>query len=714
MVDTIWGTTNKPVSSRKLATILEQDQDIRGTLYVGYPILGTPSGAFPFDAILLSPDRGVVIFDIVEGTDLGDHSKRQDDFFTKLQAKLIQYPALMHRRDLLVKITVVTFAPAVRPTSADPESDYPVLVQGQDVLDFVRSIQWGRASAYPALAAAIQALSTIRKGGRRRRDVAKESSRGYKVRNLEDSIANLDVDQGAAVIETVEGVQRIRGLAGSGKTIVLALKVAYLHAQHPDWQIAVTFNTRSLKGQFERLINTFTIEQTNEEPDWSRVEILNAWGAPGNRERAGLYYRFCAVNDTPYYDFQSARAKFGTDREFQGACQEALDRAKSATAAYDAILVDEAQDFPPQFLRLCRLFLRPPQRLVYAYDELQSLTNVSLPPPEELFGTDSDGRPLVSFGAGSVAEPKQDIILERCYRNPRPILATAHALGFGIYRSPGGLVQFFDQHSLWLEVGYRVHRGELEDNHFVSLERTDETSPRFLESHSPTSDLLVFKRFGSPEEQDEWLVNEIINNIENDELLPDDVIVINPDPLKTRKAVASARAMLFAKGFNTSLAGVSGSPDIFFEADTVTFTGIFRAKGNEASMVYVINAQDCFGGYSPAAIARIRNQLFTAITRSKAWVRVLGVGPMMDSLIDEYQEIVRRDFRLEFIYPDQEARNHLRIINRDISRRRSRRRARDVAELKGLLEAIAVGDVEIEDLPAETRRRLTNLFRGNQ
>ena len=30
--------------------------------------------------------------------------------------------------------------------------------------------------------------------------------------------------QSKAVIETVDGVQRIRGLAGSGKTIVLALK----------------------------------------------------------------------------------------------------------------------------------------------------------------------------------------------------------------------------------------------------------------------------------------------------------------------------------------------------------------------------------------------------------------------------------------------------------------------------------------------------------
>ena len=58
-------------------------------------------------------------------------------------------------------------------------------------------------------------------------------------------------------METVEGVQRIRGLAGSGKTIVLALKAANLHAYHPDWRIAVTFNSRSLKDHFRRLINSF-------------------------------------------------------------------------------------------------------------------------------------------------------------------------------------------------------------------------------------------------------------------------------------------------------------------------------------------------------------------------------------------------------------------------------------------------------------------------
>jgi superfamily I DNA and RNA helicase len=58
--------------------------------------------------------------------------------------------------------------------------------------------------------------------------------------------------------------------------------------------------------------------------------------------------------------------------------------------------------------------------------------------------------------------------------------------------------------------------------------------------------------------------------------------------------------------------------------------------------------------------------LFTAITRSKTWARILGVGSATDRLIKEYQEIAGRDFRLEFTYPDREAHNRLRVINRDL------------------------------------------------
>ncbi|MFW8172261.1 hypothetical protein ACOID1_30375, partial [Klebsiella pneumoniae] len=75
-----------------------------------------------------------------------------------------------------------------------------------------------------------------------------------------------------------------------------------------------------------------------------------------------------------------------------------LANASDAAHLYDVILADEAQDFAPSFLKLCYSMLKPPKRLVYAYDELQNLSGTSLPPPEEIFGNDAAGRPLVTFG----------------------------------------------------------------------------------------------------------------------------------------------------------------------------------------------------------------------------------------------------------------------------------------------------------------------------
>lgn len=110
----------------------------------------------------------IVIFDIVEGTNLGSYRQRQDDFFTKLTAKLIQYPALLKRRDLSVKVNVVTFAPAVRVEEEDDIGEYPIFGRDDGLIDFITDIEWKESSLFPALAAAIQALSMIKKGRRRR------------------------------------------------------------------------------------------------------------------------------------------------------------------------------------------------------------------------------------------------------------------------------------------------------------------------------------------------------------------------------------------------------------------------------------------------------------------------------------------------------------------------------------------------------------------
>ena len=266
-IDVIQGTNQKPVSSKELANLLSQRPDLSGQLFIGYPIIGTSEGPHVIDALLVSDDKGVVILDLIEGTDTTNYEVRQDDSANKLEARLRLHRELVRRRDLLVPIHTVSFAPGVVNLHEHTKDNYP-LANLDTLVNELQRLDWVTPDLhiYEATLSAIESISTIRHT-RARRSIERGDSRGATLQRLEASIATLDTMQSKAVIETVEGVQRIRGLAGSGKTIVLALKAAYLHVQHPDWRIAVTFNTRSLKAYFRRLINNFALEQTNEEPD---------------------------------------------------------------------------------------------------------------------------------------------------------------------------------------------------------------------------------------------------------------------------------------------------------------------------------------------------------------------------------------------------------------------------------------------------------------
>jgi len=704
MINTVWGSTDKPVSSKQLAESLSAHQELEGTLYIGYPIIGTPEGSFPIDALFLSPEKGVILIDLVEGRALTSFVDRQDEAYNKLHAKLLQHQSLISRRELQVKPYTLTFAPAVARAPQVDEGEDHLVCNAASLVGTVNGLPNINPKFYAPLVAVVQAISNLRRG-RKKREVARADSKGAKAKSLEDSIANLDSRQSAAVVETFQGVQRIRGLAGCGKTIVLALKVAYLHARNPDWLIAVTFNTRSLKKQFESLITTFVLEQSNEEPIWDNVRIMNAWGAPGGKDRTGIYYEFCRDHGIEYLDFGPAKNHFGSDKAFEGVCDLALNAGKVITPKYDAILVDEAQDFAPNFLLLCYEYLKEPKRLVYAYDELQNLGTKSLPPVEDIFGRDPDGTPRVQFLPQEIGKPRQDIILGTCYRNSRPVLATAHALGFGVYRQKG-LAQIFENKSLWYDIGYESGENDIEDGAEVTLSRTPKSSPEILELHSAPDDLIQFHVFENSAQQTRWVVEQIRQNLQQDELIPDDIVVINPDPFSTKAQVGPIRAELLKLDINSNLAGVTTIADIFTEPGTVTFTGIFRAKGNEAAMVYVINAQDCFDAPLAREVALIRNRLFTAITRSKAWVRVVGIGRGMAALKNEFEKAKEEDFSLRFQYPTEEERKKMKTVNRDMSKAEQEQSKKRRGYLAEIIESLDSGESILEDYPDDLVKRL--------
>jgi superfamily I DNA and RNA helicase len=127
-------------------------------------------------------------------------------------------------------------------------------------------------------------------------------------------------------------------------------------------------------------------------------------------------------------------------------------------------------------------------------------------------------------------------------------------------------------------------------------------------------------------------------------------------------------------------------------------------------MVYVINAQDCFSALLPRDVARVRNRLFTAITRSKAWVRVLGIGEAMAALKAEYERAKAENFSLRFTYPTEEVRKTMMMVNRDMSKAeqdRSNRRKTNFAEI---IESLDSGESFIEDYPEELIRKFESFL----
>ncbi len=674
-------------------------------MYVGYPIFFVGGEKSTIDALWVSQRFGVVVFDVIEGTELyGRTDNFQDELYMKFSTFLSQHGTLNIKRQLAVEIEVITYAPYC---DINVSKGTNTARNDNELTDILKELrQWQHGTLYESVVSVIQSVYKL-KPPIKRKNIERNDSKGAILKRLETTIANLDQEQEKAVIEAYQGIQRIRGLAGSGKTVVLALKAAYFHAQNPDWKIAVTFHTRSLKGQFTELVERFCLTKTGEVPDWQQLRIINAWGSPNN---TGIYYELCKEYGAEYMDFKSAVAFRNSTQSndknvFDVVCTKLLTDTNDFNETYDAIFVDEAQDLSESFLNICFKILKEPKRLIYAYDELQRLNEGStLRNPNQIFDRDAN-----------------DTILYKCYRNSRPLLVTAHALGFGTYRKEG-LVQFFDQPQLWRDVGYTIKEGRLEAGNMVRLYRTSESSPEYLENHSSMDDILSFKTFDNPQQQAEWIVEQIKKNIKEDELLYQDIIVINPDPLTTKKETGMIRSLLMSNDINSHIAGEFDA-DIFFRENSITFTGINRAKGNEVAMVYIINAGYCHGDtlvgdlYQNPNLIKKRNIIFTAITRSKAWVRVCGLGDRMNMLIDEYNAVKNNAFELQFRYPTAKEIEKMNLIHRDLSETEKQKINQDISSFNDMLKIIGKiksGENYVEDYPKDMQVALLALLENEK
>ncbi|KIU17726.1 DEAD/DEAH box helicase [Mycolicibacterium llatzerense] len=710
-LEVVYGESRDRVAANRLAALLRPVVS-DGTIYLAYPVLTTADERVEVDGLLVSESHGLVAFLVADAmpSDSSDWSsliEKQDRLYSALTGNLRRYDNLRSGRNLAVDPVTVT----IFPTSVDPppEADAGIYTDFARVGGIVHSLNGVSEDIKRNLDAALQRVSTI-KPAKKRANVVNPGSRGAKLKEIEKGIANLDQWQKSAAIESPDCPQRIRGLAGSGKTVVLSLKAAYWHTQHPEWNIALTFASRALYQQIEDLVTRFTFEHSNDQPDRTKLQILHSWGS---RWHAGLYSTIAAALGQPARDFAFARGQYGMDDAFTGICRELLDIAQaqpSITPIFDAVLIDEAQDLPPEFFQLVYLFTKAPKRIVWGFDELQKLSESAMPTTDELFGVDTDGQSRVSL-ENPADGPRRDIVLPVCYRNTPWALVTAHALGMGIYRDPDGLIQHPDDPKLWGDIGYQPTRGRLEFGDLVTLERRPDASPRYFSELLTPDDAVVIRTFDSQSQQDRWVAEQIRINLTDDELEPDDILIVLPDTYRARSRGARIMAELQRLNIASHLVGVTTSQDAVFSPESVAIAHIYRAKGNEAPMVYVLDAQYANSQWN---LVSRRNTLFTAITRSRAWVRIVGSGVDARPVIEEALKVQKNDYQLKFDIPTVAQLAELRHIHRERPEENEEAARKATEGLGVFLEAFGKGVLDYRDLPPAMRTQLAQSLTRQQ
>lgn len=631
--------------------------DIIGELYLGYPIYieEVSNRQICVDFALVSR-LGVYIFNVLESS-VTDYCEIQDEIYARVEAKFKKHKFLFRRKTLNFTLNTVTLSTV----DMREEEECPLVRTVEEAIQFIDKTKEDISEdLYEKILSGLQEAYGI--NTHRERGEVKEGTKAYSINQMASLIEKYDNRQMEAILSDTAGIQRIRGMAGSGKTIVLARKAVELHTAHPDWNIVVTYSTRSLKEQLVSLIGRFYAAKNdgamyNEE----KLKVMQSWGSASSK---GVYYEVCLRHGISPINLSEARAKYGRNaNHFSRMCGELLKEVKEFQKMYDCILIDEAQDFDKNYLQLCLKILDKNKRLVYAYDELQKLNEEAMPNPEEIFGQGI----------------QNDTPLTVCYRNQGNAIVTAHAIGMGLYRKEG-LLQLPSSSSVWEAIGY-VSDTPIIEGKEITLYRTEETSPELLKVDS--DEIIRFYAYEKSDQMYEALLDMLKNDLEKEHLLARDIMIIDMDTfeyINNRMRLANLQAKLNSEEayseddweydedkeiykYNIHTAGAA-NPEDFFRDDSVVYSSVRRAKGNETFMVYIVNAQKCVNSLQRRSD---RNGLFTAITRSKGWVRVLGYGEDMQILNEEFEEIKNHQFKLYFDeYPNKEKQKEIFLNNQDL------------------------------------------------
>lgn len=215
----------------------------------------------------------------------------------------------------------------------------------------------------------------------------------------------MDMQQELLARSMGEGHRIVRGVAGSGKTLILAFRAEQI-ARAASRPVLLLSYANGISGRLENAMQDRGVE------DKVITSTFHAWCFRMLRE-----YGLPALNRK---DFPDSNAFYAANVQ---AVLDAAERGLIPGGQYDAVLIDEAHDFEPQWLALAAKMVNPDTKaLMIVYDDAQAIYKGRKRPVWKQLGIEAAGRTTV---------------LKVNYRNTAQILRFARKFAADVIGAPG-------------------------------------------------------------------------------------------------------------------------------------------------------------------------------------------------------------------------------------------------------------------------------------
>lgn len=429
----------------------------------------------------------------------------------------------------------------------------------------------------------------------------------------------------------------IQGLSGTGKTELLLHKIKDLYTNKKNSRIVLTCHNKILAENLQKRIpDFFNFMKVEEQIDWNtRLWTMNGWGS-FNDKNSGVYSYICNYYDLKFHGYSY-------DNNFDTVCSLALkefERRENIEPCFDYILIDESQDFPESFFKLCEKVTK--EKIYIAGDIFQNI-----------------------FDRKIISEVSPDFLLNKCYRTDPKTLMFSHAVGMGLFEKPY-LRWLTDEE--WNACGYIINKDC--NNYKISrkkLRRFEDLDIKDIESIKLIAD--------DNKNYSQNIIN-IIDEIRRENLTvkPDDIGIIFLENIDENYKLASELEILIKHklGWNVNI----GYKSKIHEKGSVFISNRNNVKGLEFPFVICISQKRINDNIQK------RNSLYMMLTRSFITTYFLiSSKNNSQQLIDLYQDgitKIKNDEELILEEPSDNEKEKLR--NAIISNTKVNLSSKDIAE----------------------------------